>query len=338
MKLNSVSPIPEFFRAKPPASLVDCRMQCSKWILCLFLVLVAGCAGPGTRLLTPLGRDMVPPRVAVATFENRTGFEGQWKLGPGMADLLVAELVASRNFVVLERGQLDRVVDEISRQRHRLFRFEGRVDEGRLDNAQYLIRGVISDFSQTSGGSLWMGVRRLLIGGGGYTARVGLTLTIVDVETGTIVDSVQSSGKARAGEAYVEADYKGVRFGGNAFFRTPLGQATTYAIREGLRHITRRMPRQPWRPMVAEVQGLRVVLNGGHRRGFRAGQYYQARKQSVPVTDPQTGDLLDMVPGAVVGLVRITEVQDRLSIAEKVSGIIERSQVLEPVEPDQLPE
>jgi len=277
-----------------------------------------------------LGCDMVFLRVAVASFENRTGFEGQWKLGPGMADLLVAELVASRNYVVLERVQLNTVVDEISRQRHRLFRTEGRVDEGRLDNVQYLIRGVITDFSQTGGGTLWMGIRRLFIGAGGYTARVGLTLTIVDVETGTIVDSVQSSGRARAGEAYAQADYKGVQFGGTAFFRTPLGQATSDAIRQGLREITRRMPRQRWRPMLADVQGTRVIVNGGRNRGLRVGQHYQVRARGVPITDPLTGDVLDLVPGPVVGVIEITEVRDLLAVGERISGhVLERGQILE---------
>ena len=296
-------------------------------------MLAVGCAGPATRSIRPLGRDSVPPRIAVASFENRAGFEGQWRLGPGMADLLVAELVATRNFVVLERIQLNTVVDEISRQRHSFFRREGKVDEGRLDNVQYLIRGVITDFSQTSGGELWLRMRRWLIGGGGYTARVGLTLTIVDVETGTIVDSVQSSGRARAREAYAQANYAGVEFGGSAFFQTPLGQATSEAIRDGLRGITQRMPRQPWVPMIAEVEGTRVVINGGRSRGVRVGQVYRVRGQGRTITDPLTGDILDVVPGPLVGTIEVTEVRDTLSIGERTAGhVLERGQILERVQ------
>jgi len=299
----------------------------------LVVVLLAGCAGPGSRTARPLGRDWVPPRVAVASFENRTGFEGQWRLGPGMADLLVTELVATRNFVVLERIQLNTVVDEITRQRHGFFRREGKVDEGRLDNVQYLVRGVITDFSQTSGGELWMRMRRWLIGGGGYTARVSLTLTIVDVETGTIIDSVQSSGRARAREAYAQANYAGVEFGGSAFFQTPLGQATSEAIRDGLRGITQRMPRVAWEPMIADVQGTRVVINGGRHRGVRVGQVYQVRGKGKRVTDPLTGDLLDILPGPIVGEIEVVEVRDNASVGERVSGhVLERGQTLERVQ------
>ncbi len=299
------------------------------WIV-VFLV---GCAGPGARSFRPLGRDWVPSRVAVASFENRTGFEGQWRLGSGMADLLVSELVATRNFVVLERIQLGTVVDEITRQRQGFFRREGKVDEGRLDNAQYLIRGVITDFSQTSGGELWMRIQRWFIGGRGYTARVSLTLTIVDVETGTIIDSVQSSGRARAREAYAQANYAGIEFGGRAFFQTPLGQATSKAIRDGLRGIRQRMPRVSWEPMIADVQGARLVINGGRHRGVRVGQVYRVRGQGKRVTDPLTGDLLDMLPGPIVGEIEIVEVRDNISIGERISGhVLERGQTLERVQ------
>lgn len=292
--------------------------------------LLAGCAGPASRSVRGLGRDWVPPRVAVTSFENRSGFDGQWQLGSGMADLLVSELVATRNFVVLERLQIDTVVDEITRQRHGFFRREGKADEGRLDNVQYLVRGVITDFSQTSGGELWMRMRRWLIGGGGYTARVSLTLTIVDVETGTIIDSVQSRGRARAREAYAQANYAGVEFGGSAFFQTPLGEATAEAIRDGLRGITQRMPRIPWVPMIADVQGARVVINGGRQRGLREGQLYRVRGQGQPITDPLTGDLLEMLPGPIVGEVEVMEVRDTISVAERVDGhVLERGQTLE---------
>ncbi len=302
-----------------------------KWMFGVLSFGLNGCVGLHTGGIPPLPKDAVPPRVAVASFENRSGFDGQWKLGPGMADLLVSELVASRNFVVLERGGLDKVVDEISRQRNRLFREEGRVDEGRLDNARYLIRGVISDFSQSSGGSLWMGVRRLFIGSGGYTARVGMTLTIVDIESGQIVDSVQCAGKARASDVYAQASYKGVQFGGRAFFQTPLGVATASAIRQGLHGIVRKIPLQSWVPMIADVNGSQIVLNGGRDRGFVAGAVYQVRGPGRPVTDPVTGDLLDILPGQLVGRVQVMEVRDSVAVAERISGeAFARGQLLEP--------
>jgi len=310
----------------------------------IVLGLAAGCVMPFVSPVKPLPRGAIPPRIAVASFENRSSFRGQWKLGPGIADLLVSELVASKNFVVLERGNLAAVVDEIARQKHKLFRDEGKVDEGRLENARYLIRGVITDFSQTGGGSLWMGFRRLLIGGGGYTARVGLALTIVDIESGKIIDSVQCAGKARAGEAYGKGSYKSVHFGGDKFFKTPLGVATAEAIREGLRGVVTKIPVHFWQPMIAEVGDQRVILNGGKQRGIASGQFYRVRGKGKAVTDPVTGDILEVLPGSVLGVLRVTEVRDNVSGAEVIRGHgFSRGQHLERIPapakmPTQLPE
>ncbi len=293
-----------------------------------------GCVIPFASPVKPLPRGAIPPRIAVASFENRSSFRGQWKLGPGIADLLVSELVASKNFVVLERGKLDVVVDEISRQKHKLFRKEGRVDEGRLENARYLIRGVITDFSQTGGGSLWMGFRRLFIGGSGYTARVGLALTIVDIESGKIIDSVQCAGKARAGEAYGKGAYKSIHFGGDKFFRTPLGVATAGAIRGGLKGIVDKIPKHFWQPMIAEVTDQQIILNGGKNRGLAANQFYRVRGKGRAVTDPVTGDILEVLPGPVLGVLRVTDIRESVSGAEVIQGYgFARGQYLERIPP-----
>jgi len=257
----------------------------------------------------------------VASFENRSGFAGQWEIGTGMADLLVSELIASQHVVVVERGQLDKVVDEIRRQRQRLFRPEGRVNEGRLRNAQYLIRGVINDFSQVGGGSLALWFRRLLtLGAGGYRARVALTLTVIDVESGEIEGSVSSAATASAGEAYVGAEYKGIAFGGDAFFKTPLGVATRKAIHRGVNALLKTIPKESWEPMIAEVLGDRIVLNGGINRGFVVGAVYEVRHAGRPITDPATGEVLSLLPGPVVGKLRVTDVHRDISYAEAIEG------------------
>jgi hypothetical protein len=222
--------------------------------------------------------------------------------------------------VVVERRHLDRVVNEIARQKNRLFRREGRVNEGKLKNARYLIRGVINDFSQVGGGSLWVAVKSFLFMGRGHTARVAMTLTIIDIETGEIIDSVQCASKVMAREAYVKGSYKNVHFGGDAFFKTPLGIATARAIRQGLNGIMKKMPHHLWRPMIASVTGGRIILNGGRDRGFRTGSLYLVRGEGEPVTDPATGDVLSVIPGPTIGTIRVTEVQPRIAYAEVVKG------------------
>jgi curli biogenesis system outer membrane secretion channel CsgG len=269
----------------------------------------------------PLPEEMHAPVVAVTSFENRAGFEGQWKLGDGMADLLVSELVLSRNFVVVERQHFEKVVGEIQRQQSSLFRTEGKTPIGRMKNAQYLIRGVITDFSQTGGSSFFLSnLRSLFLMGRSHTARVSLALTLVDVETGQILSSVQSIGLVRTREAFIESSYKGVSFGGEVFFATPLGKATARAIEGGVNQIVRDMPQNPWRPMISCIRDGTILVNGGKDRGFREGAEYIARGPAEPVTDPATGDVLTFIPGTRIGLLRILQVDEKVSFAKVVQG------------------
>jgi len=301
----------------------------SRIVLALLLVLAfAGCHS----LISParpLPPDKIPSSIAVTTFENRSGFSGQWELGQGVADLLVSELVLSKNFEVLERAQLGRILDEIDMQRNGYFRSEGKVAKGRLKNAQYLIRGVVTDFSQVSGGSLWLRMQRFLVGGRAYTARVGLTLTIMEVESGRIVDSVQCAGNARAKSAYGAGNYDDVKFGGDMFFKTPLGRATSDALRQGLKGIIAKVPQNSWVPVIAAVVNAEIIINGGSNRGLKTGQVYQVRGTDSQITDPLTGDVLTTLPGSAVALIRIVSVAPSSSSAVVIKGAaVERGQRL----------
>ncbi len=281
---------------------------------------LTGCNMTLIRSTPALPKDLHAPVIAVTSFENRAGFEGQWKLGDGMADLLVSELVLSRNFNVVERQHFEKLTGELERQQSLLFRPEGKPPIGRMKNAQYLIRGVINDFSQTSGGGLSLLVRSLFLFGRGQTARVSLTLTLVDIETGQILSSVQSTGLVRTREAFAETTYKGVTFGGEVFFATPLGEATARAIEGGVNQIIRDMPQNPWRPMISCIRDGVVFLNGGKDRGFREGTEYIVRGPAEPVTDPATGDVLTFVPGIRIGLLRIIQVDDKVAFAKITQG------------------
>ncbi len=286
-------------------------------LLLVVLMLFNGCVSSRYAKLAP---EEMAPCIAVTTFENRSGFNGQWKLGRGMADLLVSELVTTKRFEVLERGQLNRILDEIDRSSNGYFRKEGRANKGRLKNAEYLIRGVVTDFSQVSGGSLWFRTQKFLLGGSAYTARVGLTLTIIDIESGRIIDSVQCDGDARARSAYGRGSYDDVHFGGDMFFKTPLGKATAQAIRQGLNGIVTRMPPKRWEPVVAGVQGSQVIINGGLNRGVEAGGIYEVRSADKPVTDPLTGDVISVISGNTIAVLKIERVTTSASYAVILKG------------------
>lgn len=289
-------------------------------------VTLVGCRTPPYEARRPsepprhLAARVLRPVVAVIEFENQSSFTGQWKLGGGMADLLITELLNSGRVIVLERQHLGDTLGELLRQGKSLFRSEGRVAQGRLKNVRYVIRGVITDFTVTGDSSGWFRTETVSGWLGGRSARVSLNLRITDVETGEVIASVRADGTARAGVLGTTVDYRRLAFGGDAFFQTPLGRATETAIRDAVDRILDRLPIEYWMPRVADVVDGRVVINGGENVSLTAGLELIAREAPRVVTDPLTGDPLDAFPGRVIGRLRIEEVRPTTALATPLEG------------------
>lgn len=238
-----------------------------------------------------------------------------------MADLLVSALMESQKVRVVERQQLEDILGELTLQEQSFFREEGRLDRGELLNARYQIRGVITDFSQSKGGGFWVGLRNFFFKGTSYTARVALTLTLIDIQSGEIIGSALATGKAKANSAYLSAEYKGVYFGGETFSRTPLGSATHQAIKTAVQKINRSFPSTLWTPRIADsLADGRILLNGGRDRKIEPNTLYRVFGSPKVVRDPVSGDVLTRLPGEEMGRLKVVEVRDRISICEVVSG------------------
>ena len=270
------------------------------------------------------------PVVAVMDFENKTSFSGQWNLGQGMAEALVTQLMESERVVVIERRHIGDVVGEIARQGQDLFRPEGRVERGRLKNAQYLIRGAITDFTVVGDSSGWFGVQdKALLKGRGERARVALIITVSDVASGEVLSSVQAEGDASAGGLGVAINYRQLSFGGDAFFRTPLGKATERAMDRAVKRILYELPAKPWEPRVAQVDGAEIVVNGGSDVNLEEGARFVVREAPHPVTDPVTGNVIDVKPGKVIGRIRVVTVKETASYGVLEEGSARRGDLLE---------
>jgi curli biogenesis system outer membrane secretion channel CsgG len=300
----------------------------------LFLFITAGCRTPGSGAghTSPYRSNrVVKPVMAVADFQNLANVQGQWNLGKGMADVLVTQLLDTDRVIVLERKDLKDVLNEIVLQGGDLFRKEGKVDRGRLKNAKYLVRGSVTDFTETNESSGWFGISWLRVFGRGSQARVAINIKVSDVETGEIVSSVKAAKTVSAGGVSAEGIYKDVAFGGDAFFRTPLGKATESAIRSALHQILRELPTNYWQPRVAEFTGDTVVINGGKNVRVRIGDKFIVRESPRDITDPATGNVIETVPGRVVGRIEITKINDASAYAVVTEGVARRGDFLETI-------
>jgi len=279
--------------------------------------MLAGCgAGAGGG-----GGHYVKPTIAVMKFENRAPFPLGWKLGDGMQEILVDRLVATGRFHVVERPELDSILRELRFQQSGATRRQKRAQPGRIKNVQYLVKGTVTDFGHVSNSSSFLSTRHWDFLGGGARAVMGMTLYVVDVESGEIVCSESLEENVRAKDVAVKAAYKDVAFGGSVFYRTPLGRATAKVIDKAVERVAGAIARRPWVPKLALVQpdGV-VVINGGRDRGVREGRAYEVVEAGAPIVDPDTGDVISRQPGRRVGRVRVRQVHQRHSVAAIVSG------------------
>jgi len=168
----------------------------------------------------------------------------------------------------------------------------------------------------------------------GSQARVAINVKVYDVESGEVVCSVKTDGTASAGGAGGAVNYKHIAFGGDVFFRTPLGRATEEAIADAVSRILRGLPVEYWTPLIADTGPDFVVINGGENVRVDVGDIFTVREPSRNITDPATGNVIENVAGAAVGKVRVTEVKPMSAHAVLISGAgpLRRGQVLEAAE------
>lgn len=308
-------------------------VQCALCLIAM-LVVAVGCKSPfynpaSVRDTGKADESFIRPVLAVSDFENRSNFSGQWNLGGGMAEMMIERLMAADAVTVLERKHIDGVVGEIVRQGRDLFRREGRVERGRLMNARYLIRGVVTDFTVTGDASGWFETARARSRIRGARARVGLYVTVSDVETGEIISAVRTEGAASRGGFGASVNYRQIAFGGDAYFRTPLGRATQSAMDRAVKRILKDIPSERWEPRVAEGGPDMVILNGGENVGLRVGQRFLVREEGRRITDPVTGDVLERIPGRVIGEVEIRSLQPLTAHAVLLEGEARRGDFLQ---------
>lgn len=287
------------------------------FLLAALMATTGGCSSTIRRAPDP---RYVQPTIAVLSFENRAAGPANWKIGDGIADMLVHALMNTGRYTVIERRELGNVVQEIRLQRDPNFRPEGRAETGRLKNVQYLIKGTITDFGHVSDHRLGFWHRLLRFTEGGSTAVLGMTLYVIDVESGQILASEAIDERVRAGNVAAEGTYKDVAFGGSVFYRTPLGKATRRAISRAVSRIAATIAQERWHPQVAAVDAHTLVITGGTDRRLRVGDKFQVLSRGPLVTDPDTGDVLGAREARVVGEVIVEEVNARFSVARVIDG------------------
>lgn len=245
-------------------------------------------------------------RVAVAQFGATDRFAaeyGGWNIGGGLAAQLVTSLIDTGRVVVVERAILSKVLMEQELGSARLSSSMTKVQSGQLLGVDYLIVGEVTEFDerQMAGGSA-IGVMAGIgpkVSTDVSAAHVGMDIRIIDTRTGEILHSHRAEGKAWGKAMGVKFKTGVVDFGGELFYKTPLGKATRRSIQNAVDFVLSAAEKQmkdfSWLARVIDVDQGVVYFDAGKLSNVRVGDRIRVVGVDKMLTDPETNEILGLV-------------------------------------------
>ena len=250
-------------------------------------------------------------------------------IGKGIASMLLTELVQNGTYSVIERTQVDRILNEQNLQQ------DGRADAstaaklGRLLGVDAIIIGSITQFGRddkklgVGGGKI--GFHGIGIGGLGKKsskATVAIDARIVNIGTGEILAVAQGKGESkRSGLTLAGAGGGGggvlggvLDMSSSDFGSTILGEATRAAVTDLVTALAAAAPKIPETiaaitALVADVTGSELIINVGTAGGVRTGTEYTVVRPGREIKDPATGSVLRRAT-TPVGKIKITSADE----------------------------
>jgi curli biogenesis system outer membrane secretion channel CsgG len=287
----------------------------------------------------------VKRRVAVLDFDYATVHEwvsdmfgSDVDIGKGIADMVVTDLVRNGTYSVIERKQLDRILQEQNFQQSGRSDPSSAVRLAKLLGVDAIIIGSITQFGRDDkklglGGGLK--VKGIGLGGLGKKsakAVVNIDARIVSTETAEILGVATGHGESkRSGMTLAGgAGIGGVAAGGafdmqsSNFGGTIIGEATRAAVDSLTGQIAAAAGRIPEtkvaiQALVADVAGSELIINVGTSAGVRVGAEYDVLRAGREIKDPATGRVLRRVT-TNVGKLKITSADETSATGTLTGG------------------
>ena len=269
------------------------------------------------------------PRKTVAVWPKyQPGFQF-----PGVDELVVDELVNSDAFTVVERLNIETLNAEANM-------FENVQHIG----AQLIFEVVVTDVDQRTSQGLQFGLGQLGLGGDGFdvvvgtnrtTAKATVIVRVIETSSGKIIASHRADGTATGsgvnlGVAYQDLkpnklDGFDVNFG--KIEDTSVGKAVSRAVKLAVTRTSHKINSHPWEARVADWDEQFVYLNAGANAGLKVGSQLTVNKVGKTISDPQTGEVLDVVTIPVCSI-EVVSVKEKIAVC-KITAATSESPVIE---------
>lgn len=303
------------------------------------LLLASGCGGsaPEVKAAPPV-EDRIESsysgprmRVAVGAFEElevakalmeQMGMKG---VGPLITEQITTGLVKTKRVTVLERAQIGKIVGNLQFEKEgdmsKYFDQGTTVESGKFLGAQGVLVGIVTEFEpNVSGGG--GGLDMAKIGSAKFhkdKAVVGIEIRLVEQQTGKILAAGSGRSELSSNKGEMSVGYFGIGGKADVYWKTPLGEATQAAAKSALKALIAEVEKVTWEGGVLDTKGPeKIFLDAGEDLNLRIGDRFRVVHRGDPINGPDGHPV--GFDDSEAGIVEITQVQPKMSIAKVVEG------------------
>jgi curli biogenesis system outer membrane secretion channel CsgG len=230
--------------------------------------------------------------VAIARFSNETQYakgifydKANDPIAKQAIDILSTKLAASNKFILFERNDMDKIIEEMK---------IGNMDNAQKVGADYLIVGSVTEFGRKNVGDV-----NVFSNSKTQVVQAGVSLRLVDVSTGQIIYSEEAKGEAETTSKTVMG--LGERVDYDA---TLSDKAISAALSKLVENVINNCMDRPWKSYFLSYDENAILISGGKSQGIKVGDIYEVMEKGKSVKNPQTGMMIEL-PGKVVAKVKI---------------------------------
>jgi curli biogenesis system outer membrane secretion channel CsgG len=278
-------------------------------------------------------------RVAVFDFEygaiHHWWGNWDWDIGKGISDMIVTNLVRDGTYSVIERKQLDKILQEQNFSNSDRANPATAAKIGKVLGINAIIIGTITQFGQETKTMDTGAVTSHIPGFGGAhigtksgKANVVLDARMVNTETAEVMAVASGKGESKRSGAMLGGfgggSGGGVDMGSSNFQSTIIGEATRQAVDDMTTQLVSQADKIQGTVIeingkVADVDGNTLTLNIGKNQGLKVGDLVAIEHFVKEVKDPDTGAVIRRVTEPL-GTAKITSVDDHSAVAQ-YSGV-----------------
>lgn len=264
--------------------------------ICLLTYSCSIMAQRTTEIVEPLSQEQeegmtLKRKVAIGRFSNETQYaKGIFydrendPMGKQALDILSSKLAASGKFLLLERSDLETLLEESNKSDNAIATL----------GADYMIIGSITEYGRKNTGK-----NKVFSSEKTQTVEAAVAIRLVDVSTGLIIYSDEAKGAAELTTKTT------MGLGGQASFDATLSdKAISEAIGQLVENIINKCTNAPWKTYFLAYEPDAILIAGGHSQGIKEGMTFAIKTKGKKVKNPQTGIIITL-PGKKIGEVKV---------------------------------